>query len=52
MEDRLRALRESDNRAGVDLMTAEKEWAAAERRLRAAHQRATKAQAALDELQA
>ncbi|MBF6557322.1 MAG: hypothetical protein IVW52_14375 [Acidimicrobiales bacterium] len=52
MEDRLRALRESDNHAGVDLLIAEKEWAAAERRLRAAHQRATKAQAALDELRA
>jgi hypothetical protein len=52
MEDRLRALRESDNQTGVELMNAEKECAAAERRLRAAQQRATKAQAALDELQA
>ncbi len=52
MEDRLRALRESDNQTGVDLMNAEKEWATAERRLRTAHQRATKAQSALDELRA
>jgi hypothetical protein len=33
-------------------MNAEKECAAAERRLRVAHQRATKAQSALDELRA
>jgi hypothetical protein len=52
MEHRLRALRESDNETGVDLMNAEKACAAAARRLRSVHQRAAKAQSALDELRA
>jgi hypothetical protein len=52
MEDRLRALRQSENQTGVDLMNAEKQCAAAERRVRAARQRATKAQSELDELRA
>jgi hypothetical protein len=52
LEQQLRALRHAHDQAGVDLRNAEKDYAAAERRVRVAHQRAAKATAVLDEARA
>jgi chromosome segregation ATPase len=49
LEQQLRVLRHARDQAGVGLRNAEREFAAAERELRVARQRAAKAAAALDE---